>query len=181
MKRILPFLLFACLSSAPLLAPAQDADPSAPTHGVKSAEQIDKEWQDSVSKFDLRRNALLQEEDRQAHDGPYRPDWETLRNHEIPQWFKDAKFGIFIGWGVYAVPGAVNEWYPHNMYQPGDPAHEDFVKRVGPLEQGARLQGFHPAIPRRTLRSRGLGRALQKIRRKVCHPHRRAPRRLCHV
>jgi alpha-L-fucosidase len=144
MKRILPFLLFACLSSAPLLAPAQDADPSAPTHGVKSAEQIDKEWQDSVSKFDLRRNALLQEEDRQAHDGPYRPDWETLRNHEIPQWFKDAKFGIFIGWGVYAVPCAVNEWYPHNMYRPGDPAHEDFVKRFGSIEQGAGYKDFIP-------------------------------------
>jgi alpha-L-fucosidase len=79
----------------------------APTHGVKSAEEIDREWQVSISNFDARRDALLQEADRQAHDGPYRPDWETLGNHEIPQWYRDAKFGIFIGWGVYAVPGAV--------------------------------------------------------------------------
>ena len=120
------------------------ADPLAPTHGVKSAEQIDKEWQDSVSKFDARRNALLQQADQQAHDGPYRPDWETLRNHAIPQWFKDAKFGIFIGWGVYAVPGAVNEWYPHNMYKPVDPAHEDYVKRFGTLDEGKGYKDFIP-------------------------------------
>jgi alpha-L-fucosidase len=151
-------MLFAALCAAPAFAPAQSSDsslpasqpaagvtdPWAPTHRVKSAEQIDKEWQDSVSKFDARRNALLRQADQQEHDGPYRPDWETLRNHEIPQWFKDAKFGIFIGWGVYAVPGAVNEWYPHNMYKPGDPAHEDFVKRFGSIDQGAGYKDFIP-------------------------------------
>jgi alpha-L-fucosidase len=144
MKRFLPLLLLAGVCTAPVSAPAQTADPLAPTHGVKSAEQIDKEWQDSVSKFDARRDALLKQADQQAHDGPYRPDWETLRNHEIPQWFKDAKFGIFIGWGVYAVPGAVNEWYPHNMYKPVDPAHDDFVKRFGAIDQGSGYKDFIP-------------------------------------
>jgi alpha-L-fucosidase len=158
LKNSILLLLFAALCAAPAFAPAQSSDsslpasqpaagvtdPWAPTHRVKSAEQIDKEWQDSVSKFDARRNALLRQADQQEHDGPYRPDWETLRNHEIPQWFKDAKFGIFIGWGVYAVPGAVNEWYPHNMYKPGDPAHEDFVKRFGSIDQGAGYKDFIP-------------------------------------
>jgi alpha-L-fucosidase len=157
MKLTLALSLILGIFAASLFAPAQSGnspapptrgaaempDSSAPTHGVKSAEQIDKEWQDSVSKFDARRNALLNLADRQAHDGPYRPDWETLRNREIPQWFKDAKFGIFIGWGVYAVPGAVNEWYPHNMYRPGDPAHEDFVQRFGSLDS----RGYKDFIP----------------------------------
>jgi alpha-L-fucosidase len=130
-------------------APAQSAsearagDPMAPTHGVKSAEEIDREWQVSVSKFDARRDALLKEADRQAHDGPYRPDWETLRDYEIPQWYKDAKFGIFLHWGIYAVPGAVNEWYPHNMYKPGDPANQDFLKRYGSLDS----LGYKDFIP----------------------------------
>ena len=118
-------------------------DAWAATHGVKSAEQIDKEWQDSVAKFDGRRNALLKLANEQAHDGPYRPDWESLRGHAVPQWFKDAKFGIFVGWGVYAVPGAVNEWYPHNMYRPGDPAHDDFVQRFGSLDE----RGYKDFIP----------------------------------
>jgi alpha-L-fucosidase len=41
---------------------------------------------------------------------PYEPTWESLASHPTPQWFRDAKFGIFIHWGVYAVP-AYHEWY----------------------------------------------------------------------
>jgi alpha-L-fucosidase len=40
----------------------------------------------------------------------YEPTWESLESHPTPQWFKDAKFGIFIHWGVYSVP-AYHEWY----------------------------------------------------------------------
>lgn len=120
------------------------ADPLAPTHGVKSAEEIDREWQVSVAKYDAKRDSLIADAERQSHDGPYRPDWETLRDYEIPQWYKDAKFGIFITWGVYAVPGAVNEWYPHNMYRPGDPAYEHFQKNYGSLEN----LGYKDFIPK---------------------------------
>ena len=42
----------------------------------------------------------------------YRPDWESLDRRPVPQWFRDAKFGIFIHWGVYAVPG----WSPKGSY-----------------------------------------------------------------
>ena len=35
----------------------------------------------------------------------YQPTWESLDSRPVPQWFKDSKFGIFIHWGVYAVPG----------------------------------------------------------------------------
>ena len=34
----------------------------------------------------------------------------------VPEWFKDAKFGIYFHWGVYSVPAYANEWYPRNMY-----------------------------------------------------------------
>ena len=46
----------------------------------------------------------------------YEPTWESLKSYSVPEWFKDAKFGIFIHWGVYAVPAFRNEWYPRNMY-----------------------------------------------------------------
>jgi alpha-L-fucosidase len=41
---------------------------------------------------------------------PYQPTTESLRKHKPPQWFEDAKFGVFIHWGPYAVP-AYHEWY----------------------------------------------------------------------
>jgi alpha-L-fucosidase len=48
----------------------------------------------------------------------FQPDWDQIAQHyRFPEWFVDAKFGIFIHWGVYAVPAFGNEWYPRNMYQ----------------------------------------------------------------
>ena len=50
--------------------------------------------------------------------GPFADTWESLLNYKIPRWYEDAKFGIFIHWGVYCVPAFGNEWYPRNMYLP---------------------------------------------------------------
>ena len=47
----------------------------------------------------------------------YEPNWESLKKYEIPAWFADAKFGVFIHWGPYAVPAFESEWYPRMMYQ----------------------------------------------------------------
>ena len=46
----------------------------------------------------------------------YEPVWESLDTRPSPDWYDDAKFGIFIHWGVYSVPawapkGAYSEWY----------------------------------------------------------------------
>ena len=52
----------------------------------------------------------------------YQPNWESINKRETPAWFSDAKFGIFIHWGVYSVPAyapvlpgklAYSEWYWH--------------------------------------------------------------------
>lgn len=48
--------------------------------------------------------------------GPYKPDWLTFSNYETPKWFRNAKFGIFIHWGLFSVPAFRNEWYSRNMY-----------------------------------------------------------------
>ena len=124
--RCIAFLV--AFATAPLL-PAQNSpstDPLAPTLGVKSAADIDREWQQSVSKYDAERNRLLADAERQANDGAFRPDWASLVKYEQPQWYKDAKFGIFIHWGVYSVPAAENEWYPRNMYRPSEGAYKNF-------------------------------------------------------
>lgn len=47
----------------------------------------------------------------------FQANWDSLRGYRIPEWFKDAKLGIFIHWGVYCVPAWDNEWYPRFMYR----------------------------------------------------------------
>jgi len=62
----------------------------------------------------------------------YQPNWESLDSRPVPQWFKDSKFGIFIHWGVYAVPGWSTkgnyaEWYQQGL-QTNDTARQKFHK-----------------------------------------------------
>lgn len=63
---------------------------------------------------------------------PYQPTWDSLAQYRTPGWFRDAKFGIFLHWGVYSVPAFGNEWYSRNMYVPGNPAFEHHVATYGP-------------------------------------------------
>lgn len=46
------------------------------------------------------------------------PDWNQVKQ-EAPDWFRDAKFGLFFHWGPYSVPAYKNEWYSRNMYAKG--------------------------------------------------------------
>jgi alpha-L-fucosidase len=62
----------------------------------------------------------------------YQPNWESLDKRPTPAWFTDAKFGIFIHWGVYAVPGWSKtgdyaEWYQQGL-QGNDTARQKFHK-----------------------------------------------------
>lgn len=57
----------------------------------------------------------------------YQATWESLSKYQTPDWFRDAKFGIFIHWGVYSVPAFGSEWYPRNMY---DTASDEFKHHV---------------------------------------------------
>ena len=62
----------------------------------------------------------------------FEPTWESLCRYQIPEWYQNDKFGIFIHWGVYCVPAFGNEWYPRKMYQQGTPEFEHHVATYGP-------------------------------------------------
>lgn len=79
----------------------------------------------------FREDYLYRIENTISH-GRYRPDWDSLAQYETPRWFRDAKFGIFIHWGVYSVPAFGNEWYPRSMYIQGTREFEHHVKTYGP-------------------------------------------------
>ena len=66
---------------------------------------------------------------------PYEATWESLKTYSVPGWYQDAKFGIFIHWGVYSVPAFANEWYARNMYIQGSPEYEHHIQTWGPHNQ----------------------------------------------
>ena len=67
--------------------------------------------------------------------GPFEPNWESVRAHyQYPEWFRDAKFGIFLHWGLYSVPAHGSEWYVTHMY--ADAATIQWhLEHFGPLEK----------------------------------------------
>ena len=62
----------------------------------------------------------------------FEPTWDSLKQYTVPDWYQDAKFGIFIHWGVYSVPAFGSEWYPRNMYREGSPEFKHHVETYGP-------------------------------------------------
>ncbi len=63
--------------------------------------------------------------------GPFTDSWDSLQHYQVPDWYRKAKFGIFIHWGVYSVPAFGSEWYPRNMYIQGSPEFNHHVKTYG--------------------------------------------------
>ena len=61
----------------------------------------------------------------------YEPTWDSLSTYQVPDWYLDAKFGIFIHWGLYSVPAFGNEWYPRNMYLSNTAEYQHHVETYG--------------------------------------------------
>jgi alpha-L-fucosidase len=89
-------------------------------------------WQKSIQKFDHKRQELLREVDEVGRTGPFQPNWESLSKYKVADWYQDAKFGIFLHWGLYSVPAFGSEWYPRNMYHEGTPEFKHQVATFGP-------------------------------------------------
>ena len=69
--------------------------------------------------------------DEVIEKGPFKDNWESLSAFEVPKWYRRAKFGIFIHWGVYSVPAYDSEWYSRNMYIQGSKAYEHHLATYG--------------------------------------------------
>jgi alpha-L-fucosidase len=80
----------------------------------------------------------------------YQPTWESIDTRPTPAWFQDAKFGIFIHWGVYSVPAyapvipgklAYAEWYWHQMTEGRD------NPKANPIETGTWAYRDNHSLP----------------------------------
>jgi len=87
-----------------------------------------------------------------AAEKPYEPTWESLKKHqEAPEWFRDAKFGIYTHWGPCTqansmVPSGASGWYGRQMYKKGSKTYRAHKKHLGPPSKF----GYHDFIPKFT-------------------------------
>ena len=62
--------------------------------------------------------------------GPFQPSWDSLKQYKAPDWFRDAKFGIWAHWTAQCVPEQ-GDWYARRMYLQGDAANKFHVEKYG--------------------------------------------------
>lgn len=74
---------------------------------------------------------------------------ENLSEYTVPEWYRDAKFGIFIHYGVYSVPAFGDEWYGHWMYMKGSRSYggSDIYSHHLSKYKGAAKFGYKDFIP----------------------------------
>lgn len=67
-----------------------------------------------------------------AAPSTYTPTWDSVNQHPAsPEWFQDAKFGVYFHWGVFSVPAYDSEWYPRNMYFGGSGVNNHHTATYG--------------------------------------------------
>jgi alpha-L-fucosidase len=138
-------LLAMSLVLLPAVMRAQASDPTAPTVSTDPG-TLDEIWQKASGKYDRARAAILQSVDEVNRKGPFRADWQSLESYQVPEWYKDAKFGIFIHWGVYSVPAFGSEWYPREMYTAGSEEYKHHLAVYGPPDKF----GYKDFVPKFT-------------------------------
>jgi alpha-L-fucosidase len=78
----------------------------------------------------------VSEEHEPMQTGTYEPTWESLMGHQTPEWFRDAKFGIWAHWGPQCVEGT-GDWMARSMYMEGSREYRYHVEHYGhPSEVG---------------------------------------------
>ena len=87
-------------------------------------------------------SVLAQQQEINVADSPFKPSDESLKQYQYPEWFRDAKFGIWAHWGPQAVPRQ-GDWYARRMYQEKDPAYKYHLEHYGHPSQF----GYKDIIP----------------------------------
>ena len=69
-----------------------------------------------------------------AGDGPFKPTWDSLLEYEAPDWYRDAKFGIWAHWSPQCVAEA-GDWYARNIYVEGQRQYKYHLDHYGPASR----------------------------------------------
>ncbi|WP_183573557.1 alpha-L-fucosidase [Mucilaginibacter sp. X5P1] len=68
--------------------------------------------------------------DETMDTGPFSPNWDSLQNYKAPEWYRDAKFGIWAHWGPQCQPEH-GDWYARMMYIEGSDDYKFHVEKYG--------------------------------------------------
>ena len=68
----------------------------------------------------------VSESHEQMQQGKYEPTWQSLETHQTPEWFRNAKFGIWAHWGPQCVEGS-GDWMARGMYIEGSSQYKHHV------------------------------------------------------
>lgn len=72
----------------------------------------------------------------ESSDEEFVAEWDSLARYECPEWFRDAKFGIYAHWGPYSLSGASGntDWYSHNLYTKGSASNKFHEEKWGDIK-----------------------------------------------
>src|SRR5690349_10780906 len=62
--------------------------------------------------------------------GPFKPTWDSLQKYQTPEWYRNAKFGMWAHWGPQCQPEA-GDWYARGMYQEGSWQYKYHLEKYG--------------------------------------------------
>jgi alpha-L-fucosidase len=74
--------------------------------------------------------SFLLNEEESILKGKFKPTWESLAQYQTPDWFRNAKFGIWAHWGPQCQP-EFGDWYAREMYMEGHPKYKYHVEKYG--------------------------------------------------
>lgn len=75
--------------------------------------------------------------------GPFKPTWASLKQYTVPDWYRNAKFGIWAHWGAQCQPEH-GDWYARGMYEEGSRQYQSHVEEYGHPSKS----GFKDIIPK---------------------------------
>ena len=94
-----------------------------PVHFRYSTEEL----RDKFSAGEMKRaHKEMERVDRINASGAYQATWASLDTHRLPEWFEDAKFGMFIDWGPWSIPAYDPDWCMLDMYR----RDKDYYEKV---------------------------------------------------
>ena len=90
----------------------------------------------------------VSEKDEKMMEGKFKPTWESLKNYKVPEWFRNAKFGIWAHWGPQCVEGS-GDWMARSLYMEGSREYKYHLEHYGhPSEVGFKAVSYtHLTLP----------------------------------